>query len=317
MNKTLTILKHEFTQTITRKGFITMTVLFPLVGLAAIGIFLLTQAGGPAEVEAPRVGYLDETGDFGGYSGEYGGIILVPCETGEAATAGIVSGDIDEYFVIPEAYLESGLIARYHTEKELEINSQTYGAIRSFLLDNLLKGQASPELAERIKNPVNVQNIRLDETGQVASDQGGFGTFILPAIFGFLLIASIGSSSGYLLQGVGEEKENRIMEVLLSSVSARQMLVGKVFGLGGAGLVQIVVWLLSAVFIMRLGSDTIGGFFSTIVVPDNFILLGIVYFILGYLFFAVVMAGIGAITANPKEGSQLSVILILPAILPF
>ena len=186
-----------------------------------------------------------------------------------------------------------------------------------FLQENLLEGQTSQEVVERVKNPLNVQNIRLDETGAPATDQGGFGAFFLPMIFGFLLISTIASSSGYLLQGLGEEKENRVMEILLSSVSTRQLLIGKVFGLGIAGLLQMVFWLLSAVLIVRLGSSTVGGFFDTIQIPENVILLGIVYYILGYFFFAVIMAGIGAIATTAKEGTQLSVILILPAILPF
>ena len=67
-----------------------------------------------------------------------------------------------------------------------------------------------------------------------------------------------------------------VMEILLSSVSTRQLLIGKVFGLGFAGLLQMIFWLLSALLMVRLGSSTVGGFFDTIQVPDNLILLGIV-----------------------------------------
>ena len=107
------------------------------------------------------------------------------------------------------------------------------------------------------------------------------------------------------------------MEILLSSVSTRQLLVGKVLGLGGAGLIQVVFWLVSTVIMVQVASSSIGGFFTEIQIPENAVLLGILYYVLGYLLFAVIMAGIGAITANPKEGSQMSVLLILPAILPF
>jgi ABC-2 type transport system permease protein len=209
------------------------------------------------------------------------------------------------------------VISRYTLEKELEPAGETRWAMKSFLLSNLLEGQTSPEIAERVKAPLGLDSIRLDETGQVAIDQGGFGAFIAPFLFGVLLIMSIFSSSGYLLGGLGEEKENRIMEILLSSVSARQLLAGKVLGLGAAGLVQIVVWLLSSVFLIQLASTTFGGEFSKIQVPNNMLLLGIVYFILGYLFFAVLMAGIGAIGATARESQQLSALIIIPAILPY
>jgi len=305
VNKTFLILKHEFINTITRKGFIVMAILFPLIGLASIGIFQLTQAIGKTaeDIEIPQIGYLDEAGGFTDYTGDFGRITLVPYAEQDKATEAMLAGDIEEFFIIPADYLQNGMVLRYHTEKELEMSGKTYAAIRVFLQENLLKGQTSQEIVERIKNPLGVHSIRLDETGRIATDQGGFGAFFLPMVFGFLLVITIGASSGYLLQGLGEEKESRVMEVLLSSVSTRQLLVGKVLGLGGAGLVQIVFWLLSALFMVQLASTTIGGFFTSIQIPENAILLGIVYFILGYLFFAVVMAGIGAITANPKEGS--------------
>ncbi|HUT68252.1 MAG TPA: ABC transporter permease [Dehalococcoidales bacterium] len=319
MNKTFLILKHEFINTITRKGFIIMALLFPLIGLAAIGIFQITQAiSKPAEdIDIPQIGYLDEAGGFTDYTGDFGRITLVPYAERDEAMEAMLAGDIKEYFVIPTEYLQTGMVVRYHTEKELEMSGETYVAIRAFMQENLLKGQTGQEIIERIKNPLGVQSIRLDETGQVAADQGGFGAFLLPMAFGFLLIITIMSSSGYLLQGLGEEKENRIMEILLSSVSTRQLLIGKVLGLGGAGLIQIIFWLLSALFMVQLASSTIGGLFTSVQIPENVVILGIAYFILGYLFFAVIMAGIGAITASTREGSQLTVALIMPAILPF
>lgn len=318
MNKTLKIIRHELVQTVTRKGFIVMAVLFPLIGLAAIGIFQLTQGGAetPDESNITQIGYIDQTGEFGDNPGDFGNVTLVPFMERSQATNALLDGEIKEYIIIPADYLETGTIIRYHTVKELEISGQTFSAIRAFLQENLLKGN-DPAIINRAVNPLAVRSIRLDDTGQVAKDQGGFEAFLVPMVFGFLLIITIGSSSGYLLQGLGEEKENRVMEILLSSVSTQQLLIGKVLGLGGAGLIQIVFWLLSGVFMLQLASSTIGGFFTNIQIPDNAIMLGIIYYILGYLFFAVVMAGIGAVTSTAKEGSQMSVLMILPAILPF
>ncbi len=319
MNKTLLVLRHEFISTVTRKGFIVMAVIFPLIGLAAIGIFQLAQGSiKPSdEADIPKIGYVDEAGGFTEYKGNYGRLELIPYDNQDEATGALLDEEIEEFFVIPVDYLQNGVVVRFITQKELELPGGTFGAIRAFLQENLLKDETSPEIVERVKNALNLRSIRLDETGEVATDQGGFEAFLLPMVFGFLLIITIGSSSGYLLQGLGEEKENRVMEILLSSVSTRQLLIGKVLGLGGAGFIQIIFWLFSAVFMLRLASSTIGGFFTNIQIPDNVILLGIVYYILGYLFFAVVMAGIGAVSSTAKEGSQMSVLLILPAIVPF
>jgi len=318
VNKTILILKHEFGQTIKRKGFIIMTLAFPMIALLAIGIYQIVQGidTSPAPDEEVTIGYVDKIGIFEGYTEQPGGITFIAYHTQEEATSALLTEDISEYFIIPSDYVSTGVVTRYTLERELEPPEETQWAIKSFLLSNLLRGQTEPEVTERVKAPMNLGTVRLNESGEVATDQGGFGSIIVPFLFGFLLIMAIFSSSGYLLQGLGEEKENRIMEILLSSVSARQLLTGKVLGLGAAGLVQIVIWLLSAVFLVQLASTTIGGVFSMIQIPDNMLLLGIVYFILGYLFFAVLMAGIGAVGATTRESQQLSALIIIPAIIP-
>ena len=108
------------------------------------------------------------------------------------------------------------------------------------------------------------------------------------------------------------------MEILLSSVSTRQLLTGKVLGLGAAGLVQMVIWLLSAVLLVRLASATIGGVLSTLQISDNLLFLGIVYFFLGYLLFAVLMAGIGAIGGTARVSGQMSMLILMPVcVFPF
>ena len=318
MNKTILILKHEFGQTIKRKGFIIMTLAFPVLALIAIGVFGFIQRmeKPPALGEEVAIGYVDKVGGFDYYTSQPGGITLTAYPTQEEATSALLAEDISEYFIIPSNYVSTGVVTRYTLERELGPPGETQGAIKSFLLSNLLEGRTSPEVTERVKTPMNLGTVRLDETGQVAAEQGGVGAFIIPFLFSILLIMAIFSSSGYLLQGLSEEKENRIMEILLSSVSTRQLLTGKVLGLGAAGLVQILIWLLSMVFLVKMASTTIGGVLSTLQIPDDFLVLGTVYFILGYLLFAVLMAGVGAIGTTTRESQQLSAIFVFPAIIP-
>lgn len=319
MNKTLLIIKHEFKQVVTGKSFIILTLLFPLIGFTALGIFQLTQiADKPSGLEeAYVIGYLDKTGRFEEMDSIYKHITLASYPGQNEATQALLAEDINEFFVIPENYIQQGVVTRYHTEKELEMSDDTYTVIKAFLQDNLLEGQTNPEIAERVKNPLGVKSIRLDEAGEIATDQGGFTAFLVPMVFGFLLIMAIGSSSGTLLQGMAEEKQNRVMEILLSSVSTRQLLLGKVLGLGSAALVQIIFWVVSMSFLLQLSANTVGGFFTSIQIPENILVIGIIYFILGYLFFAIMQAGLGAIMPSPKEIPQITVMFVLPAILPF
>ena len=317
MNKTVLILKHEFIHMVRTKSFVILTLAFPAIALLAIGIFQLVQGAAPEQVEVLTIGYVDQAGGFDKYTSQSPEITLLPYVTQEEANSALLDKEIREYIVIPEDYIYHGVVTRYTLQKELEPADRTYRAIRDFLLSNLLEGHTSPEIAERAKVPVYLNSIRLDTTGEVATDQGGFTAFIVPFLFGILLLIAIFSSSGTLLQGLSEEKENRVMEILLSSVSARQLLLGKVLGLGCAGLTQLVIWLLSVTLLLRMAETSIGGVFVGLQIPATMMVLGITYFMLGYLFFAVLMVGIGAIGSSARDSQQLSMLIIMPSIIPF
>jgi len=316
MNKTLLIFRHEFLHTIKRKGFIIMTLIVPVLALMAIGVFqLISTIEKPPVVETTTIGYVDEAGGFDQYTTQ-GNIELVRFDTPGDATAALINGDVPEYFVIPPDYLSTGVINRYTLEKEVETPPIITTVIKNFLTSNLLAGKVPPETVYRIEAPLDLVVTRLTETGEVATEQGGFGNVIIPGIFSLLLALSLMLSSTYMVQGLGDEKESRLIEVLLSSVSTRQLLVGKVLGLGAAGLVQVVIWLASAPLLLRLASSTFGGVISTIQIPADFLVLGIVYFILGYLLFAALSAGTGAISPNAREGQQLAMIYTMLVFVP-
>jgi ABC-2 type transport system permease protein len=316
MNKTLLIFRHEFLHTIRRRGFIIMTLIVPLVALLAMGVLqLISGIAEPPVAEEVTIGYVDKSGGFEGYT-QQDKVNLVRFDTQDDATEALVEGDIKEYFVIPPDYISTGVVSRYTLEKQLEAPADIATAIRNFLLSNLLAEKVPAATVDRVEAPLNLVTTRLTETGAIAPEQGGFGNFIIPVVFSLLLSLSIVFSSTYLLQGLGEEKENRLIEILLSSVSARQLLTGKVFGIGAAGLAQVVVWVISVPILLSLASSTFGGFISTIQLPANFLVLAVVYFILGYLLFAVLSAGIGAISSNTREGQQLIAIFTLSLFIP-
>jgi ABC-2 type transport system permease protein len=315
MNKTLLILRHEFLHTVKRRGFIIMTIIVPLIALLLIGVFQLVSGIAKPTVEIMTIGYVDELGGFQQYTSQ-GNITLVRFDTPDDATEALIKGDIKEYFVIPPDYISTGVINRYTLEKQLAALPATTAAINNFLSSNLLAGKVPAATIARIEAPLKVITIRLTETGAVAPEQGGYGNFIIPAVFGILLALAIIFTSMYLLQGLGQEKENRLIEILLSSVSARQLLTGKVLGIGAAGLAQVAVWAISAPLLLNLASSSIGGFVSTIQLPADFIVLAVVYFILGYSLFAVISASIGAVSSSSQEGQQLMGIFTIPLLIP-
>ena len=317
MNKTQLIFRQEFLRTIKRVGFIIITLIVPVLALIAIGVFqLVNSIIEPSEIETSTIGYVDEAGGFDEYTSQ-GAIELVRYDTQDDATKALISRDVKEYFVIPQDYTSTGVVSHFTLEKQPEAPQTTVSAIKRFLTSNMLADKVSQTTINVIDAPLYLYTTRLTETGDVATEQGGYGNIIVPGIFSFLLAFSIIFTSNHMLSGLVEEKESRLIEVLLSSVSTRQLITGKVLGLGAAGLLQVAIWLISLPLLLNLASSNFGGFFSSIQLPGNFIVLGLVYFVLAYLFFAVMAAGIGAISSKTEEGAQLITMMTMPMFIPF
>jgi ABC-2 type transport system permease protein len=315
MNKTLLIFNHEFLHTIKRTGFIILALSLPVIALLGIGIFHITSGIVKPPTEVTRIGYVDEAGGFDQFTTQ-GNITFVRFDTLEAATQALINKNITDYFVIPPDYISEGIIKRYITQREVTPPAATTAAIENFISSNLLAGKVPASVITRVETPLNLVTTTLTSTGEVASEQGGLTNLIIPGIFSLLLALSLSFSSSYVLQGLGEEKENRLMEILLSSISTRQLIIGKVLGIGAAGLAQIVVWVISIPLLLNLASSSIGGFISTIQLPANFLVLGVAYFVLGYLLFAVLSAGVAAISATVREAQGLAAIFGIFAIAP-
>ena len=315
MNKTYLIFKHEFLNMIRRTGFIIMTLIVPLIFILVIVIYQIVSGVIQPSGEITSIGYIDNIGGFEQYTSQ-GNINLVRFASIEEANQSLIDGDIKEYIVLEPSYISTSLVNLYTLEKQLILPPEEVAAIKNFLTSNLLSGQVPQPTIDIIEAPLNVVAIRLTETGEIAPEQGGVGSVLVPSIFSLLLILSITFSSTYLLQGLGDEKENRLIEVLLSSVSTRQLIIGKVLGIGAAGLVQVLVWVISTPFIVNFASSSIGGFLSTLQIPFNFLILCIIYFILGYLLFAVISTALGAISPSAREGQQLATIFTLTAVCP-
>jgi len=316
MNKTLLIFRHEFLHTIKRTGFIILTLALPVLALLAIGVFHIVSGVAKPPTEVSSIGYIDEVGGFDQFTTQ-GNITFVSFNTREDATQALINKDIKEYFIIPPDFISTGIINRYTTQKEVTPPSATTTVIKNFISSNLLEGKVPSAVVARIEAPLNLVTTTLTSAGAVASEQGGFTNLVIPGIFGILLALSLSFSSAYVLQSLGEEKENRLMEILLSSVSTRQLITGKVLGIGAASLAQVVVWVISIPFLLNLASSSIGGFLSMIQIPANFLVLGVAYFILGYLLFAVLSAGVAAISTSVREGQGLASIFTLFVIAPF
>jgi len=316
MNKTYLIFKHEFLHKIKSVSFIIMTLIIPVLALLSIGIFkLVTTLIEPPAEEIKAIGYVDEIGTFDDQT-DQGLTKLVPFASREDANQALLRNDVTEYIIIPSDYTSSGRIQRYTLERELVPPPTTTAVIKNFLTGNLLKDKVPPDIVTLIVSPLNLEVTRLTEKGEIAREQSNIGNIIIPGVFSLLLALALMFGATSLINGLGEEKESRLIEVLFSSVSVRQLLISKVLALGTTGLLQVLVWLISAPLLLSLASSSFGGFMSEIQIPGNFLVLGIIYFILGYLLFAVISIGAGAISSNATEGNQLAMLCMFGCFVP-
>jgi ABC-2 type transport system permease protein len=316
MHKTLLVFKQEFMKTIRRRGFIILTLAVPVIALLGIVIYQAISGVTRPPAEATKIGYVDQSGGFD-QSTDQGGVALLPFASNDKAKAALVDQQIKEYFVIPADYLSSGAINMYLTQKELAPSDAVTAAISRFLTANLLAGKVAPEVIARISSPPQIIATTLTASGEIAPQQSSYLNFIVPSIFSFLMGLSLIFSATYVLQSLAEEKENRLMEILISSISPRQLLAGKVLGLGAAGMVQVLVWVISLPLLLRLATSSIGGLLANIQVPANFWVLGVIYFILGYGFFAVLSAAIAALSSSVQEAQGIAGIYGMFNVAPF
>ena len=181
------------------------------------------------------------------------------------------------------------------------------------MLANLSDAAPESEVIERLKQPLFLDAVAVDPKGAPRDLDGPRVFFFLG--LAFLLMFSLAMTGGFLLQGLGEEKESRIMEVLLSSVTPAQFMVGKVLGLGAAGLSQVLIWVAIGRTLLEVLPSVVTDLDLTL--PGLAPTIGAVaFFVLGYGMFATLNAGLGAISPTTRESQQLSIIVAAPLIIP-
>jgi ABC-2 type transport system permease protein len=176
---------------------------------------------------------------------------------------------------------------------------------------NLLNGDT--QLSTRLKNRLNLETVSL--TQQAARDPGNMLTFFLPYVVTMLFYVTILSSASLMLSSVTNEKQNRVIEIVMTSVTPLQMLTGKIIALGLAGLLETVVWSGSGFLLLRLGGQTFD-LPAAFQLPVSILMWGLVFFVLGYGLYGSLLAGVGALVPNMREASQATTVMVLPMILP-
>jgi ABC-2 type transport system permease protein len=157
---------------------------------------------------------------------------------------------------------------------------------------------------ERLLARVKVDNIQLSRDGE--ERKGGELNFLAAFVFAALLLIPMFAYGQEIMRGIVQEKTDRVVEILISSMAPMQLLSGKILGLAAAGLTQVAIWLAMAggvAGVTGAGAAAAGmsalGSFDVRVIPYF-----LIFYVLGYLTYASVYAIGGSVTNSEKEAQQ-------------
>ena len=313
----LLVARRDYLRTIRRRGFVFGTLLLP----AAIGGFVLlstlfTPSFEPAPGAPPSVPLVNPSSLALVVPDRY----RVEQLEEAAARAALDAGQIREFYRISADYPADPTVERVIGQargpgiEDLQRRSRQEQALAAVLRTSLVAGQdIPPQTVERLIRPLEVTDESADGGG--GPPPGFEATFLLPYAFTFLFVMSIFITSGYLLQSVTEEKENRVVEILLSSVPPLPLMAGKILGLGAAGLTQVAVWMLSGLIALPIVGQRFPQF-GTLEIEPLTLVLGLVVFALGYLSYGAIFAAIGALAPGTREAQQYSGFFGFFAVIP-
>ncbi len=164
---------------------------------------------------------------------------------------------------------------------------------------------------EAVLKPIDLDTVRIEKGKEGAS---GIAVFLVSFTMVMLLYVNVLVYGFAVMRSIIEEKSSRIMEVLLSSLTPKQLLAGKIIGVGAVGLTQFVIWLTIAGAFAVPGFLSARSIFSNVHVPMIGIVAFGVFFVLGYFLYSTVYAALGAMVNSEQEAQQVQWPAMLPII---
>ncbi len=313
MHKLWLVAKREYLRRVGEKSFLFMTLGFPLLIIGVSVVAGLVAAGGR---DARPIGYVDQAGlldrtvlpslveDRPSFT------TMEAFANEDAARLALGEGRIAAYYVMPGDYLQRKELTLTYDEDEPRA-AKTRDFSR-FVRASLVARQPS-ELQDVLEEGLAI-TIRSTDGRRVMSE-GGIPSFLVPFVVTFFLFFAISTAGGYLLQAMTEEKENRTMEILATSVSPEQLMAGKALGLIAVSLTQILIWLTGL-----FGGLWIGGRFVSelqgLQLPWDMVIVTVLYFLPSFVLIAGIMIAIGGAVTEQQQGQQVAGIINLLFIVP-
>lgn len=353
MNKILLIIRREYLTRVMKRSFIVMTFLGPVM-MAALMIVPAYLAS-LSDISEKRIAILDETGWFMGKF-ETGDNLRFEHVFNDLDTEkeNLMIGIYDALVYIPKTELNVPVNAELFSIKQASLNMRSY--VRTVMKNEvenrkLIVSGIDPEIIKSSKTNINIVTIRLSEEGKESRSftEIEVGLAIFSAILIYFFIFLFGSQ---VLRGVIEEKTNRIVEVIISSVKPFQLMMGKIVGVALVGLTQFLLWVIFTGVIYLIFMSVASGIISEgtgilqqqqgfsaientvgvnndarktnlanvieVIQSINFevMIFGFIfYFLGGYLLYASLFAAIGSAVDNETDSQQFMLPVSAPLIL--
>lgn len=352
MNKVSLIITREYTTRVKNKRFLLVTFLMPIIFIAFIAGSVYFAASGKEETTIAIVndpGFLKEN-----LNSDSGNVVFAFPE--DADSINYANKKFDG-ILYPEMS-EGKLVAELHSSKQLGFETTRYverqlnkALENTLLLQRGIEKTTLDSIADASEENVLLKNMVADEDGKSSESNAGiaygvgFGSGLLIYMTMFIFGAMV-------MRGVAEEKTNRIAEVIVSSCKPFELMLGKIIGIAGVGLTQLLLWITLMVALssslsafipaetyqqfqsMQQGQQMVGSAAaanptalkfleakSTLIESVNWMLIigcFLFYFLGGYLFYASLFAAIGSvINEDPQEAQQLMLPITMPIIFSF
>jgi ABC-2 type transport system permease protein len=318
------VVKREYIERVRTKAFVVGTILGPIV-MAALMIVPLIAAR--SKTKPLRVAVVDWTGQLrepvekalaNAKDGSRKRFDVKPpsAESPEAAEAAykqaVLHDSLDGYLSLPKDALRSATASYYgrNVSNFDDLNTLRNTVSRVLITHRLTSAKIDPARVEELTRELDMKRVHLSEQGE-REDKGT--AMLLALVMLLILYVGILMWGQAVMTSVIEEKTNRVVEVMASGVSSTTLLLGKLLGVGSAGLTQFLVWALSLLTVSFL-SGRLG---ATNMPEVSGLMLAsfVLFYLLGYFFYAALYAAIGAAVNTVQEAQSLVFPVILPLVM--
>jgi ABC-2 type transport system permease protein len=325
MNKLKSVIRHEYFTIVTQPSFWVMLLAIPLLISGAIGLSYLSERSSSDRIEElakdlKNVVVVDESDLINKDVVTSAELQMQPGSAKDKLREQVRIGEKEALIVYPVDLQESKTYQIYLSSNDFTKSSSVSSLADNLLSTSLFLPLGSAEIISLAQNGAQ-STITTYDNGETTA---GINEYIIPGLFVVLFYIIFAFSVGYMLSSVGEEKENRSMEMVLTYVYPRTLIIGKLLAVILVALTQVAFFgllaLISILVALQLGNSLslpAGVDLTQLVFDPVSILFGLGFLSFGFLMFAGFMTATASIAPSVKEANSFSAVFFVGAFIPF